>query len=571
MKKIWWIFITIVIVSFIFPSFAWATDAEVNEAFENGDLVIVPHWERLPWHQNTPEVLWPGEDALDNWYETVEYTGVFNYVYDVYYQNEQIDPSCIYTISTLPTSTFCTPVWNEETQQFEPEFDEDGFGAYRLTRVEFADNGSIKSPIYGTLSEENIAAIPMWRLVPYDLTDSSRIRIEYDGTWNENKDFVYYTGTAYPLTFWSTWEGIENPMYTIYWLDADDNEIILDKGYDYAGRAIDNIGPTTNPEDETTWVKPLLLGVYNFQGKYVPNNGDFYIRDIPKVQVIYKIGNDIVKITDSSTEGIDLTAEAPQIDNLAFWSFQINPDFPTTVYPKEDVDLYVVTIYGVLNGAEGAQGEPGKDGRDGIDGKNGVDGKNGIDGKDGVDGINGKNGIDGRDGVDGKDGADGKDGLNGKDGTDGVDGVDGKDGAPGAPGRDGTDGVDGKDGKTAYDIAVENGFEGTEKDWLISLKGEKGDKGPRGLPGKNTVSYIKKPAYANNVSNKTYQQQQSTISNSLGKTPIVEQTTVTGKTHVTPQTGDEKLIWVFLILILITLALGMSLFAFHKIKNILQK
>ena len=41
-------------------------------------------------------------------------------------------------------------------------------------------------------------------------------------------------------------------MYTIYWLDADDNEIVLDKGYDYAGRAIDNIGPTTNSEDRTT-------------------------------------------------------------------------------------------------------------------------------------------------------------------------------------------------------------------------------------------------------------------------------------------------------------------------------
>lgn len=33
---------------------------------------------------------------------------------------------------------------------------------------------------------------------------------------------------------------------------------------------------------------------------------------------------------------------------------------------------------------------------------------------------------------------------------------------------------------SAYDIAVENGFEGTETEWLESLKGDKGDKGDSG-------------------------------------------------------------------------------------------
>lgn len=32
--------------------------------------------------------------------------------------------------------------------------------------------------------------------------------------------------------------------------------------------------------------------------------------------------------------------------------------------------------------------------------------------------------------------------------------------------------INGKDGKSAYDIAVENGFEGSEKEWLDSLKGQ---------------------------------------------------------------------------------------------------
>lgn len=38
-------------------------------------------------------------------------------------------------------------------------------------------------------------------------------------------------------------------------------------------------------------------------------------------------------------------------------------------------------------------------------------------------------------------------------------------------------GEDGADGLSAYEIAVKNGFEGTEEVWLEMLKGEKGDKG----------------------------------------------------------------------------------------------
>lgn len=53
--------------------------------------------------------------------------------------------------------------------------------------------------------------------------------------------------------------------------------------------------------------------------------------------------------------------------------------------------------------------------------------------------------------------------LKGKDGVNGVDGKDGKDG------QNGTDGVD---GKSAYEIAVDNGFIGTEQEWLNSLRGE---------------------------------------------------------------------------------------------------
>lgn len=44
----------------------------------------------------------------------------------------------------------------------------------------------------------------------------------------------------------------------------------------------------------------------------------------------------------------------------------------------------------------------------------------------------------------------------------------------------GAGGIKGEDGKSAYQIAVENGFVGTELEWLTSLKGVKGDSGEPG-------------------------------------------------------------------------------------------
>ena len=52
----------------------------------------------------------------------------------------------------------------------------------------------------------------------------------------------------------------------------------------------------------------------------------------------------------------------------------------------------------------------------------------------------------------------------------GIDGKDGKDGV-------GLDGKDGQNGLSAYQIAVNNGFVGTEQEWLASLKGRDGQNG----------------------------------------------------------------------------------------------
>ena len=47
----------------------------------------------------------------------------------------------------------------------------------------------------------------------------------------------------------------------------------------------------------------------------------------------------------------------------------------------------------------------------------------------------------------------------------------------------GANGEKGTDGKSAYQIAVEQGYQGSESDWLSSLKGDKGEKGDTGLQG----------------------------------------------------------------------------------------
>lgn len=49
----------------------------------------------------------------------------------------------------------------------------------------------------------------------------------------------------------------------------------------------------------------------------------------------------------------------------------------------------------------------------------------------------------------------------------------------------GTSGKDGADGKSAYEIALEHGFEGSEQEWLESLNGEDGQNGKDGQNGQD--------------------------------------------------------------------------------------
>lgn len=68
----------------------------------------------------------------------------------------------------------------------------------------------------------------------------------------------------------------------------------------------------------------------------------------------------------------------------------------------------------------------------------------------------------------------GAQGLPGERGSDGLNGKDGERGEKGEQGERGLQGERGSDGLSAYQIAVNNGFSGSETEWLASLKGEQG-------------------------------------------------------------------------------------------------
>lgn len=143
-----------------------------------------------------------------------------------------------------------------------------------------------------------------------------------------------------------------------------------------------------------------------------------------------------------------------------------------------------------LKGDKGDTGEPGAAGEKGEPGEKGDTGTAGKDGRDGTDGAAGRDGANGasayeiavQHGYSGSETA-WLESLHGADGAKGDTGAAGAKGEKGDPGATGAAGKDGAAGKSAYQIAVASGFDGTEQAWLASLKGEKGDKGDTGATG----------------------------------------------------------------------------------------
>lgn len=99
-------------------------------------------------------------------------------------------------------------------------------------------------------------------------------------------------------------------------------------------------------------------------------------------------------------------------------------------------------LWGTPRNLKGEQGEVGPQGPQGIQGVPGEKGEQGVAGEDGATGLQGEQGIQGEKG---------------------------EKGDRGLQGLQGPIGLTGADGLSAYEIAVANGFTGTEQEWLVSL------------------------------------------------------------------------------------------------------
>ena len=168
---------------------------------------------------------------------------------------------------------------------------------------------------------------------------------------------------------------------------------------------------------------------------------------------------------------------------------------------EDDIEQTVTDL--LLSGEiELPPGPPGADGKDGADGERGPEGPRGPKGEDGAPGAPGADGDDGAsayqvavaagfagteaewlDSLVGEEGPRGPAGADGADGERGPEGPEGPRGPQGIQGEPGVDGADGADGKSAYQIALDEGFIGTEAEFLDSLVGPEGPQGPKGEDG----------------------------------------------------------------------------------------
>lgn len=123
-------------------------------------------------------------------------------------------------------------------------------------------------------------------------------------------------------------------------------------------------------------------------------------------------------------------------------------------------------------GSQGATGPTGATGPAGPTGATGVQGEQGATGPQGdagVTGATGAVGATGPTGLQGDTGLTGATGAQGATGDIGATGAQGPQGNPGQQGLTGATGATGAQGISAYQVALNNGFVGTEAEWLASL------------------------------------------------------------------------------------------------------
>ncbi|WP_310993270.1 hypothetical protein, partial [Aequorivita marina] len=244
---------------------------------------------------------------------------------------------------------------------------------------------------------------------------------------------------------------------------------------------------------------------------YIDENGDqqeIDWSDLNTVNTSFTLEGDQLIITDSNGDTVELAVEEIANNSTFITTITSNQEFIDEIINLIDLNE---TVTNIVDNGDGTITYTNEDNVSvTIDLTEGPQGPAGEDGKSAYE-IAVENGFVGTVaewlesliGADGQDGADGADGSvitieNGNWYIDGVDtgvqagGQNGEDGATPEIGTNGNwwiDGVDtgvkaqGEDGKSAFDIAVDNGFVGTETEWLASLQGADGAAGQDGADG----------------------------------------------------------------------------------------
>ena len=161
---------------------------------------------------------------------------------------------------------------------------------------------------------------------------------------------------------------------------------------------------------------------------------------------------------------------------------------------SDDSTDYTKYKWSRIRGLQGPQGDQGPSGAKGLQGDKGEKGDKGDRGPQGLQGPRGEQGPTGPQGPKGDKGDKGADGImtftdltdeqkESLRGPQGIQGIQGDRGPQGLQGPKGDKGDNGVAGKSAYQIAVDNGYVGTESAWVASLKGDKGDTGAQGIQG----------------------------------------------------------------------------------------
>lgn len=181
-------------------------------------------------------------------------------------------------------------------------------------------------------------------------------------------------------------------------------------------------------------------------------------------------------------------------------------------------------VLGVPTTGEGVLGPRGPEGKDAY----GVAVKNGFSGSEeewlkSLKGEQGPKGDEGQQGPMGPQGPKGDKGDTGERGPQGVAGPQGPQGPEGERGRDGAngqDGLNGVNGLSAYEIALKNGFVGTEKQWLQYL-----------AQNKSLIDSIA-DTYATKKETEALATEVTTMKEALATEVTTKALTVTGETSV---------------------------------------